>query len=187
TAGTYVLMLTGSDGVLSSTDTVTVVVNAPATNRGLDFGGTNAYVTFGPALGLDAATFTLEAWFRRDGTGVSTSTGTGGVTAIPIVTKGRSEKDGSNVDMNYFLGINSTTNVLTADFEEGAGSASPGLNHPVNGVTPILNNIWYHAAVTYDGTKWQLYLNGVPDGSPLTVGRTPRSDSIQHAAIGSAL
>jgi hypothetical protein len=141
-------MLTGSDGALSSTDTLTVVVNAAGTNRGLDFGGSNTYVTFGPALGLDASTFTLEAWFRRDGTGVSTSTGTGGVTAIPLVTKGRSENDNSNVDMNYFLGIKGSTNVLTADFEGRCGRTSPGLNHPVSGVTPIVNNVWYHAAAT---------------------------------------
>ena len=32
--------------------------------------------------------FTLECWFRRDGTGTTTSTGTGGVSAIPLVTKG---------------------------------------------------------------------------------------------------
>ena len=108
------------------------------------------------------------------------------MTAVPLVTKGRSENDGSNVDMNYFLGINSTSNVLTADFEEGAGGPSPGLNHPISGVTPIQNNVWYHAAATYDGTKWQLFLNGVLERE-LTVARPPRSDSIQHAAIGSAL
>ena len=186
-AGTYVLMLSANDGALVGSDTLTVTVNPAVTNKGIDLGGTNAYVTFGAAPGLGAATFTIETWFRRDGTGVTTSTGTGGVTAVPLVTKGRAESDGSNVDMNYFLGINSTGNVLTADFEEGAGAPSPGLNHPISGVTAIQNNIWYHAAVTYDGTTLRLYLNGVPDGSPLTVGRPPRSDSIQHAAIGSAL
>src|SRR5438552_8221090 len=179
-------MLTANDGLLASSDTMSVTVTAAApVNKAIDFGGTNAYVTFGPAPGLGAATFTIEAWFRRDGTGVTTSTGTGGITAVPLVTKGRSESDGSNVDMNYFLGIRSD-NVLAADFEEGAAGANPGLNHPVAGVTVIQNNVWYHAAATYDGTKWQLFLNGVLERE-LTVGRPPRADSIQHAAIGSAL
>jgi hypothetical protein len=73
-----------------------------------------------------------------------------------------------------------------ADFEEGAAGATPGLNHPVAGVTHIQNNLWYHGAATYDGTKLRLYLNGVLE-SELTVGQPPRSDSIQRVAIGSTL
>ena len=157
-----------------------------AAGTALFFDGVNDYVTFGPAPSLGTATFTIETWFKRTGTGVGTSTGSGGVTAVPLVTKGRAEVDGTNVDMNYFLGIRPTDSVLVADFEEGAGAASPGLNHPIAGITPIANNVWYHAAVTYDGAKLQLFLNGVLE-SQLTVGQPPRSDSIQHAALGSAL
>lgn len=152
----------------------------------LQFDGSNDYVTFGAAPGLGASNFTLEVWFKRTGTGVTTTSGTGGVTdAIPLLTKGRGEGDGSNVDMNFFLGISTSNNVLAADFEEAAGSDS-GLNHPVFGVTPITNQGWYHAAVTYDGSKWQLFLNGNLERE-LVVGRLPRWDSIQHAALGSAL
>ena len=46
------------------------------------------------------AQFTIETWFRRDGAGVTANTGTGGVTAIPLVTKGVGEAEASNVDMN---------------------------------------------------------------------------------------
>ena len=161
-------------------------VDVRAAVTALSFDGVNDYVTFGPAPGLGSATFTVETWFKRVGTGVSTGTGTGGVTAIPLVAKGRAEADGTNQDMNYFLGIRATDSVLCADFEEGAAGVSPGLNHPIAGVTPIATNVWYHAAVTYDGTKWQLFLNGVLE-SELTVGQPPRSGSIQHAALGSAL
>jgi len=63
--------------------------------------------------------------------------------------------------LNYLLCINDATDTLCADFEEGATGATPGLNHPISGVTPIANGSWYHAAVTYDGTTWRLYLNGV--------------------------
>ena len=42
------------------------------------------------------STFTIETWFKRDGNGVTTTTGTGGLTAVvPLVTKGRNEGDGS--------------------------------------------------------------------------------------------
>jgi hypothetical protein len=152
----------------------------------LDLGTGNAYVTFGnnPALGL--ANITLETWFRKEGIGTATSTGTGGVTAIPLLTKGRAEADNSNLDMNYFLGIRFSDNVLVGDFEEGAPGTSPGLNHPVVGSTPILDNTWYHAAATYDGITWYLYLNGNPEAQ-LTVGQPLRSDCIQHAGLGTAM
>jgi fibronectin type 3 domain-containing protein len=169
-----------------STDVPTLTA-APAWNSGLYLGGASGYVTFGAAPSLAAAQFTLETWFKRTGTGVGTSTGAGGVTsAVPLVTKGRAEAEGSNVDMNYFLGIDTATNKLAVDFEEGASGASPGLNHPLIANTVITNNVWHHAAATYDGQTWKLYLDGALDGS-LVVGQPPRSDSIQHAALGTAM
>lgn len=152
----------------------------------LSFGGTNAYVTFGANTILGLPQFTLEVWFMRTGTGVATSTGTGGTNAIPLIAKGRAEVDGDNRDMNYFLGIENATNVLVADFEDDITQPVPGLNHPVNGITPITNNIWHHAAATYDGTLWKLYLDGMLE-TLLTVNTLPQSASIQHASLASAL
>ena len=149
---------------------------------GLRFDGVDDRVTFGPALPLGSPTFTLETWFMREGAGVATSTGTGGVlTAVPLVTKGRAEAEGSNVDMNYFLGIDVTSQVLVADFEDTIN----GGNHPVIGTTRIWPGVWYHAAATYDGTTWKLYLNGNLDQT-LVGAFTPRADSIQHAGLGTA-
>lgn len=89
------------------------------TNYALQFNGTSQYVTFGAAPGLGAPTFTLECWFKWTGGGATASTGTGGIIAIPLVTKGRGEAENSNVDMNYFLGI--ASGKLAADFEELPG------------------------------------------------------------------
>ena len=61
-------------------------VNAAPAGTALLFNGTSQYVTFGSAPSLGAMTFTLETWFKRTGAGVGTSTGSGGVTAIPLVT-----------------------------------------------------------------------------------------------------
>jgi hypothetical protein len=151
-------------------------------NFGLHFNGAADRVTMGAAPGLGSETFTLETWFKRTGAGQTSNTGSGGVFAIPLVTKGRGEVDGSNLDMNYFLGIRSSDNVLAADFEDTAS----GLNHPVAGVTAIENDRWYHAAATYDGTMWRLYLNGVLDAE-LAVNATPRGDSLQHFGLGTAM
>src|SRR4029453_4118419 len=42
-------------------------------------------------------------------------------------------------------------------------------------------------AATYDGTTWRLYLDGQLERELVIGAFTPRSDSIQHAAIGTAL
>jgi hypothetical protein len=151
-------------------------------NYGLQFNGTNSHVTMGPAPGLGSATFTIETWFKRTGAGQTANSGTGGVDGVPLVCKGVGEGDGGTVDANYFFGIRAGDNVLAADFEDMAS----GLNHPVAGVTAIQNNLWYHAAATYDGTTWRLYLNGQLEAE-LAVNATPRYDSIQHFGLGTAL
>jgi hypothetical protein len=155
---------------------------AQAADYGISFDGNSSYVTFGQASSLGVSNFTIEVWFKRTGTGQSTSSGSGGITAIPLVTKGRGEADGSNVDANYFLGIDASTGVLAADFEDYAS----GANHPVYGITPVSSGVWHHGAVTYNGTTWVLYLDGVPE-TTLTVNATPRYDSIQHAGLATAM
>ena len=183
--GTYVLQLAASDGLLSSSDTMSVTVSPNAADgAAIDFGGTNAYVTFGAAPGLGASTFTIETWFKRDGAGIATNTGTGGVVAVPLIAKGMAEAEGGTVDMNYFLGIRGTDNVLVADFEDTA----TGLNHPVAGTTAIPSDgVWRHAAATYDGTTWRLYLDGALQAQLVVGAFTPQFNSIQHATLGTAL
>src|SRR3954447_1052761 len=177
-----------TSGNASTASAEAIATPAPSGPHALEFNGSSQYVTMGAAPSLGAAQFTLETWFKRTGAGIGTSTGSGGIaSAIPLVTKGRAEAEGSNVDMNYFLGIDATSGKLVADFEEGVGGTGPlGLNHPVSGTTVVTSNVWHHAAATYDGTTWRLYLDGVADGS-LAVGQPPRPDSIQHAALGTAM
>lgn len=154
---------------------------------GLQFDGTNDYVTFEVGNTLAAPAYTIETWFKRTGSGVGVTTGTGGITsAIPLVTKGTSESETAAADINYFLGIDATTGVLIADFEEGAAGAAPSQNHPVSGSTLLSNNIWYHAAVTYDGTTLRLYLNGVQENS-LTVGQPAASATTSPTAFASSI
>jgi hypothetical protein len=155
----------------------------------LQFNGSSNYVTFGAASGLATRNFTIETWFKKTGTGVSNSTGTGGITIIPLVAKGAPESDGSNVDANYILGINSSTNTIAVDFEEGTGSATPGLNHPISGTTVIQNDVWYHAAATFSSTgEYKLYLNGILENS-LSLGTSiwPQGNSTQYSALGTML
>ncbi len=111
---------------------------APATaagNTALQLNGSSQYATLGAATDLRSATFTLELWFQRTGTGVGTSTGTGGVTAIPLITKGRAEAETTAADVNYFFGIDARSGKLVGDFEEPARAAQSSLNYPVSGNT----------------------------------------------------
>src|SRR2546422_2604876 len=152
-------------------------------NNALRFDGVDDRVTFGAAPSLGVTTFTIETWFRRDGPGATATTGSGGVVAVPLVTKGMAETEGSNKDTNFFLGIDGKRRVLAADFEDTIN----GGHHPAFGVTPIYDGIWYHAAATYDGTTWRLYLNGTLETQVVVGPYMPRFDSIQHAALGTAL
>lgn len=142
--------------------------------------GAGDHVTMGadPALGLEQ--LTLETWVRRDGRGQIAGTGVGGVQLVPLIAKGRGEDDGSTVDCNYAFGL--VGDVLGADFEDLA----TGANHPILGRTTVTWGVWHHVAATYDGTTWRLYLDGRLDAEK-EVGATPRGDSIQHFALGTAM
>jgi len=189
----------GGSGTFSTVNPVWVSgfnQSDPTNNASVDFNGVHDYISFGAAPSLNTTApsstgFTLEAWIKIEGNGVATSTGTGGVTAIPIVTKGRSESDASGLNMNYFLGITSS-DILVADFEEASGS-NTGLNHPIRGSgtgATITRNVWTHVAVTYNIATgvWNLYKNGVNAGAlDITDGIIPENISRQYASIGSAL
>lgn len=146
----------------------------------LVFDGVDDHVTMGLAPQLGLATFTLEAWVRRDGEGEESSTGVGGLHLVPIVGKGRGEDDETTNNCNYTFGFQG--GVLAADFEDMAD----GGNHPVVGTIAVPWGEWHHVAASYDGMVWRLYVDGVLDVQ-VEAGATPRSDSLQHFAIGTAL
>lgn len=184
--------MTRPDLTTVSAPDVSFSVVPPAGVGAVYFNGATDHVALGDPASLKLSTFTLETWFRRETQGAATDTG--GVVAIPLIAKGRNQADASQLDMNWFLGIRASDGVLCADFEgTGANTAAGGgVNAPVVGRTAVPFGKWQHAAATFDGTFWRLYLNGnlettveVPkiNGTPLV----PRADSIQHASIATAL
>ncbi|HEY5920561.1 MAG TPA: LamG-like jellyroll fold domain-containing protein [Kofleriaceae bacterium] len=144
------------------------------------FDGVDDYAKTAVDSALGLATFTIEAWVRRDGDGTTYTTGAGGLRLVPIAGKGLGEGDGSNIDCNYGFGF--WGDVLGADFEDMAA----GANHPVTGKTAIPRGEWHHVAATYDGTTWRLYVDGVLDGQA-TANATPRADSVHPFAIATAV
>lgn len=152
---------------------------------------------------LGVQTFTLTAWIKRTGTGVTANSGTGGAVGIPIFCKGVGEADGNTKDADFFFGL-TTGGALTADFEtysvtvptNPTSGTSSGTNFPVVGNQTIgVDNTWHQVAVSWDGRYWRLYLDGQLDQwkdwqdsftSPLPP-VLPRFDSIQPAALGVAI
>lgn len=174
---------TDDSGAVSNSGTTSVTITPPAGTDGLYFDGVDDHVTFGDNPTLKLSTFTLECWFRREAGGSGASTGSGGITAIPLITKGRGENDNSGVNCNYFMGIEVSSGKLAADFED----LNNGLNHPAVGQTVVPIGIWQHAAVTFDGTAWTLFLNGNEEATVTTDGQVPENISIQHAGLGTAM
>ena len=180
----YVITAVDDEGHESPADSCGRCHPGASAGNAVMLNGSSQYVTFGAAPALGSPSFTLELWFRRTGAGVGVSTGGDGIAnAIPLVTKGRSE---SGVDMNYFFGIDASTGMLVADFEDTADAG----NHPVTGTTVVTSNVWHHAAAAFDTATdtWRLYLDGNLDRTLALGGDfTPAAPSPSHSAIGSAL
>ena len=151
---------------------------APAPTSSLALLGVEVGVRVGHVPELGLSTFTVEAWIRWEGYGTPASSGVGGVVAEPIASKGRGEDDGSNIDCNYFVGVDATGH-LVADFEDMA----EGANHPAIGTGTIEIGRWTHVAASFDGASWRLYVDGMLD-TTVAAAAMPRADSIQHFGIG---
>ena len=155
----------------------------PFSQAALQFDGTNDHVSLGSAAGLGATNFTLEAWIKKTGAGATVSTGANGLTAVPLITKGRHDQDGTTEDTNYFFGLDATGHIAV-DFEDFAATNN---NHPFTGSAVVSQDDWHHVAATYDGNVWRLYLDGSLDATSPAVNATPRFDSTEHAAIATSL
>jgi hypothetical protein len=146
--------------------------------------GTDTYIKVNDAPGLRLISFTVETWFKKQGPGkLGTETGTGGLqNIIPLVTKGSAEVDNDPTkDINYFLCITSS-NTIAVDLETYPSAQ----NYPLEGITTINDDQWYHAAATYNGNTLKLYLNGNLEDS-LVIGLPPAYESLTPVALGSSL
>ena len=184
-----------SDGYLdSNTATVDVTVTAPITNFGLQFDGTNDYVTFGAATAeLGVQTFTLEAWVKRAAGGATMTTGTDGLDGtsgrprLPSPDQGHGRRRGAGQHQHELLPRDHGHGLCRGRFRGQLG----GGNHPAWGTSLVPIGEWHHIAATYGGGCWNLYLDGIQETLNAAVtacpNATPENLSIQRAALATGL
>ncbi|MBM7565896.1 LamG-like jellyroll fold domain-containing protein [Paenibacillus sacheonensis] len=108
----------------------------------LQFNGTGNYVGLGsPSVLNFSGKITMSAWIKP-----SSITGTGAILY-------HQQTSGDNPQM--VLRINGST------LEGGSYSISSGLHFVSMPLTTGDLNVWMHVALTYDGTAWRIYKNGV--------------------------
>ena len=168
---------TDNQGLVTRSSTANFSVTPPSGTGGLFFDGNNDLVNLGKPAAHQLTRFTIECWFRREAGGVSVNSG--GLQAIPLIAKGRSDGTGSD----FFLGIDEDSGMLAADFKD----SSVGENHPLIGNTEIPSGVWHHAAATFDGGVWKLYLNGNLEAEGDTGGQAPSPDADRNTTYGSAM
>jgi|GEM_PF-4903453 len=129
--GAYTLRWTTS---CSTTDDVVVTFENCDV---IDFDGIDDHINFQNEFNLDSGAFSLEAWIKSEATNGNTQT---------IISKrfNTSSTDGYDLRLvNNYISFNwNNGNSITSTF-------------------PIDSNRWYHIAVTFSGSNYNLYIDGV--------------------------
>jgi large repetitive protein len=186
--GTYVLRLTATDGQLTASDDVTVVVAAPLPTGGLvgmwkldetsgttaadaSGQGNNGALQGGPARVAGRSGNALGLDGTDDCVVVPDSSSLDASTAITMSAWIRPERTATQYVVKkaaqgtvdgYELGLSSSGTVFVR-----FNNASAGNNYRVDSQTHYTANgsAWIHVAATYDGATIRLYINGTLEGS----------------------
>ena len=162
--------------------TVAPVAVLAAGQQALQLNGSSQYATLGSTSQLRSATFTVELWFKRTGAGrrhehrhrrhperdPAHHQGPG---------RGRDRRPPTSTTSWASTPQRQARGRLRGGPDRGDPEPQPPDHRPPRSCRL---NVWHHAAATYDGSTWNLYLDGVLDGT-LAVGRpirpTPRPPS----------
>jgi hypothetical protein len=133
-------------------------------NSAYKFDGVNDYIEVSNSPSLNPAQITMEMWVKFN--------------TIPYTNQIALNKEGQYRLIAYdvnptHLSIRYTT--TTTDWSAGT----------LVGNTTLQAGVWYHAAATYNGTKWRLYLNGNLDNEKNESGNLTIFYGYQNLYIGS--
>jgi len=137
-------------------------------NGALQFNGTNQYVSIGNPADLNIqGNITLAGWVN-----LQSSSGMGAA----IISHGTCNADGMNTSPSVFL------QMMGGDMAVGCVDAT---NTMYLAGSMVSGSGWTHWAGTYDGTNWNLYMNGqLMTSTASTVGAVSVNDNWSIAADG---
>ncbi|WP_066217710.1 PKD-like domain-containing protein [Formosa haliotis] len=131
----YTLTWTISNGELCGDSSAEVVVNIPAcSGNDFEFNGINTSVNFGNAYNL-VGPFSIEIWAKPN-------SDSGNQTIF-------SKRSSTNTTSGYDLTLSGTS--IQFNYNDGGTISASGLS----------DTRWYHIAVTYNGSIYKLYIDGV--------------------------
>ena len=163
------LFIPGASGNTSTT-------TAPGKiGQALSFDGVDDKVAVDDSSSLDLTNFTISMWFKRKGTG--TVGGFAGCFSNGVeflTSKGLGGGDNTGIDSSWALGVVQSTATLAACFE-----GTTGTDYILSaGATTILDNRWYHVALTHTAASTVVYLDAVVDASTGTTAN-PANNNIK--------
>ena len=123
-----------------------------ATARSVEFDGSNDYLytsTSHSDVSFGTGNFTIELWFRYDGSDLASTNDT--------LIDTRNGDSGGNGNHGWTLWVR--TNGHLALYTSG----SDGEGYAVESNTVLSVGKWYHAAITRESNTYRLFLNGVLD------------------------
>lgn len=153
-AGNYLLRWTTSCAGTKDDVSITFVNCAI-----LDFDGIDDNITFKNNYSLSSGSFSIETWVKSNATNGNKQT---------IISKrfGTSTADGYDLKL--------TNNIISFNWNNGNNIESL---HPIN------TDRWYHVAVTFNGTNYNLYIDGIQVKSAVS-GVNPILNNSANCIVG---
>ena len=147
------------DAPLTNMDIATDWVNS--TRRGsegaLDFDGTNDWLNVGTHTAYNTDDYTVAAWIMIQGNG-----GGSGANRNAIIAHALTTTDPSH----YYFHLDNADDLLRLDAPFVKGNV-------IVGSTALSRDVWHHVALTKKGTLYNVYLDGLPDATPVVDGDAP--------------
>jgi hypothetical protein len=145
--GTYTLRWTTS---CSTTDDVLVTFE---NCNVINFDGIDDHINFKNEFNLNSGSFSIEVWIKSNATNGNTQT---------IVSKRFNTSSTNGYDIRL------VNNMLSFNWNNG---------NAITSTYPIDGNRWYHIAITFSGSNYNLYLDGILVAGPIA-GSNPTLNSV---------
>ena len=119
----------------------------------INFDGTDDHINFKNEFNLNSGSFSVEVWIKSNATNSNTQT---------IISKRFNTSSTDGYDLRL------VNNMLSFNWNNG---------NAITSTYPIDINRWYHIAVTFSGSNYNLYVDGILVSGPIS-GANPTSNGV---------